>query len=168
MKYLPWVKKGGGFPLKMKKLILILCLLLIGISASVLAQISDIIDTKNEFGGETMMTPFSANDDSYREGVAKTLQYFNGNYKLVKKEVIRTDEYGKRSGIAKSISYFDNDEKLLKEEYLYTNKYAVKKGIAKEIFYYDSNERKVKDEAYDTKGLLIKSTDSQVLLQRSR
>lgn len=165
---MPWERKGGGFSRKMKKFVLILCILLIGISASVLAQISDIIDTKNEFGGETMMTPFSANDDAYRDGVAKTIQYFNSNYKIVKKEVIRTNEYGKRSGIVKSISYFDNDEKLLKEEYFYTNKYAVKKGIAKEIFYYDSNERKVKDEAYDTKGLLIKSTDSQALLQQSR
>ncbi|MFA6412889.1 MAG: hypothetical protein WCW53_09340 [Syntrophales bacterium] len=142
----------------MKKHLLILCILLIGLSTSVFAQISDIISTRNEFGGETMMTPFSANDEGYKDGVAKTVQYFNGNDKIVKREVIHTDEYNKNSGIVKSISYFDNNEKLIKDEYFYNDNYALKKGIAKEIFYFDSNEKKVKAEAYDMKGSLVKSS----------
>ncbi len=142
----------------MKKLVSILCVLLIGISTSVFAQISDIIDTRNEFGGETMMTPFSADDEEYKEGVAKTIVYLNDNYKILKREVIRTDEYNKRSGIVKSITYFDNGDKITRDEYFYNDNYAMQKGIAKEIFYFDNNEKKVKAEAYDLKGLLIKSS----------
>jgi hypothetical protein len=151
-------RKGGGFSLKMKKLISILCILLIGISTSVFAQISDIIDTRNEFGGETMMTPFSADDKEYKDGVAKTILYLNGNYKIMKKEIIRTNKYNKSSGIVKSISYFDDNEKIVKDEYFYNDNYALKKGIAKDIFYFDGSEKKVKAEAYDMKGLLVKSS----------
>ncbi len=143
----------------MKKLIsILLCILLIVISTSLFAQISDIIDTRNEFGGETMMTPFSADDAEYKEGTAKTILYLNGNYKIMKREIIRTDEYNKSSGIVKSITYFDDDEKLIKDEYFYNNNYALKKGIAKDVFYFDSNEKKMKAEAYDRNGLLIKSS----------
>ncbi|MCX5828066.1 MAG: hypothetical protein NTV58_08715 [Deltaproteobacteria bacterium] len=142
----------------MKKLVSILCILLIGISTSVFAQISDIINTRNEFGGETMMTPFSADNEEYKAGVAKIILYLNGNYKIVKREIIRTDEYNKSSGIMKSISYFDNNEKVIKDEYFYNDNYALKKGIAKDIFYFDSNEKKVKAEAYDMNGLLVKSS----------
>ena len=143
----------------MKKLIsILLCILLIVISTSLFAQISDIIDTRNEFGGETMMTPFSAGDEEYKEGVAKTILYLNGDYKIRKREVIRTDEYSKDSGIVKSITYFDDDEKVIKDEYFYNNNYALKKGIAKDVVYFDSNEKKVKAEAYNRNGLLIKSS----------
>lgn len=142
----------------MKKRVSLLCVLLIVISTSVFAQISDIIDTRNEFGGETMMTPFSADDQEYKDGVGKTIQYFNGNFKIVKREVISTDEYNKSSGVVKSISYFDNNEKLIKDEYFYNDNYAMNKGIAKDIFYFDGNEKKVKAEAYDMKGSLVKSS----------
>ena len=151
-------RKGGGLTRKMKILVSILCILLIGISTSVFAQISEIIDARNEFGGETMMTPFSADDEEYKDGVAATIVYLNGNYKIVKREFIRTNEYNKSSGIVKSISYFDNDEKVIKNVYFYNNNYVLKKGIAKDIFYFDSNEKKVKAEAYDLNGLLIKSS----------
>jgi hypothetical protein len=151
-------RKGDGLPRKMKKLVSILCILLIGISTSVFAQISDIINTRNEFGGETMMTPYSADDEEYKDGVAKTILYLNGNYKVVKKEVIRTDEYNKSSGIVYSISYFGDNEKVIKDEYFYNDNYALKKGIAKDVFYFDSNEKKVKAEAYDMNGLLVKSS----------
>jgi len=142
----------------MKKLVSILCILLIGISTSVFAQISEIINTKNEFGGETMMTPFFADDEEYKDGVAKIILYLNGNYKIVKREVIRTDEYNKSSGIVNSISYFGNTEKVIKDEYFYNDNYALKKGISKDIFYFDSNEKRVKAEAYDINGLLVKGT----------
>jgi len=142
----------------MNKLALVLCILLIGISTSAFAQISEIINTGNEFGGETMMTPFSADDKEYKNGVAKTIQYLNGEYKIMKKEFISTDEYNKSSGILKSISYFGDNEKVIKDEYFYNNDYALKKGIAKDIFYFDSNERRVKAEAYDIKGSLVKSS----------
>jgi len=142
----------------MKKHVLILSILLIVISTSAFAQIAEIINTKNEFGGETMMTPFSADDEEYKDGAAKTILYLNDNFKIVKREIIRTDEYSKSSGIVKSISYFDNDEKLIKDEYFYNDNYALKKGIAKDIFYFDSDEKKVKAEAYDRKGLLVKSS----------
>lgn len=142
----------------MKRIVSILCILLIGISTSVFAQISEIINTKNEFGGETMMTPFSADDEEYKDGVAKIILYLNGNYKIVKREVIRTDEYNKSSGIVNSISYFGNTEKVIKDEYFYNDNYALKKGISKDIFYFDSNEKRVKAEAYDINGLLVKGT----------
>jgi hypothetical protein len=142
----------------MKKLVLILCILLVGFSESAFAQIAEIIDTRNEFGGETMMTPFSADDEEYKNGVAKKILYLNDNYKVVKREIIRTDDYNKSSGIVESISYYDNNEKLTKDEYFYNDDYALKKGIAKDIFYFDRNEKKVKAEAYDKKGLLIKSS----------
>jgi hypothetical protein len=142
----------------MKKIILILSILLIGISASVFAQISEIIDAKNEYGGETMMTPFSADDEEYKNGVAKTIVYLDGNYKIMKKEIIRTDDYNKGSGIVMSISYFDRNEKLIKDEYFYNDNYVLKKGIAKDVFYFDGNEKKVRAEAYDKKGLLVKSS----------
>jgi hypothetical protein len=141
-----------------KPILLLLCTLLMGLSTVVFAQISDIINTRNEFGGETMMTPSSAGDEEYKEGVAKTILYLNGDYKIRKREVIRTDEYSKDSGIVKSITYFDDDEKVVKDEYFYNDNYARKKGIAKDIFYFDSNEKKVKAEAYNTNGLLIKSS----------
>jgi len=142
----------------MKKLSSILFILLIGISTSVFAQISEIIEARNEFGGETMMTPFSAVDEEYKDGVAKSIVYLNDNYKTVKREFICTDEYNKSSGILKSVSYFDNNEKIIKEEYFYNDNYALKKGIAKDIFYFDSTNRRVKAEAYDLNGLLIKSS----------
>ena len=142
----------------MKRIVSILCILLIWISTSVFAQISEIINTKNEFAGETMMTPFSADDEEYKDGVAKIILYLNGNYKIVKREVIRTDEYNKSSGIVNSISYFGNTEKVIKDEYFYNDNYALKKGISKDIFYFDSNEKRVKAEAYDINGLLVKGT----------
>jgi hypothetical protein len=141
---------------RMKILASILVLLLFGISSPVCAQIFDIIDSRNEYGGETMMAPFSADDEEYRNGVAKTVVYLNGNYTIMKKEVFRTDEYNKRSGIVKSISYFDKNEKLIKDEYFYNNNYTLKKGIARDVFYFDGNEKKVRAEAYDMNGSLIK------------
>lgn len=142
----------------MKELTSILCILLTLISTSVFAQIYEIIAARNEYGGETMMTHFSADDEEYKDGVAMKMVFLDGSYKVAKRELIRLDEYNRSSGIVKSVSYFDNNEKLIKDEYYYNDNYILKKGIAKDIFYFDSNNKRVKAEAYDLNGLLIKSS----------
>jgi len=141
----------------MKKLICVSCLLFIGISTYLFAETKQVINSKNEFGGKTIMLIFSSGDNAYKEGIAKTIAYYDSKEKLVKTESFYTDESAKKDGVARGIDYFDSKQRMVKAESFFTDKSAKKDGVAKSITYLDSNEKIAKTEFYDRKGKLLSS-----------
>jgi len=141
----------------MKKLICLLCILFIVISTYLFAETKQVINSKNEFNGKTIMLIFSSGDNSYKNGIAKTIAYYDSKEKLVKTESFYTAESAKKDGVAKGIDYFDNKQKMVKAESFFTDESAKKDGVAKGITYLDGNEKALKTDFYDRKGKLLSS-----------
>jgi hypothetical protein len=138
----------------MKRLVSVLCVVLMGISTYVCAETMKTISEKNEYGGETIAFTYSPGDGEYKKGTAKDIAYLNGNKKQVKIESLHTDESARKTGVVKEVAYLNSNEKPTKVESFYTNDRTRKDGVARSIEYYDNTGKTVKVEVYDKKGKL--------------
>jgi hypothetical protein len=68
----------------------------------------EVMRTKNEFGGKTLMVSYFPDDDEYKNGIANAIIYYDGNGSFVKLESFNTDESANDNGIVKTIS--DNNK----------------------------------------------------------
>jgi hypothetical protein len=123
--------------------------------ATVFAGTKTVVSEKNEYDGKTTMVTFSANDEEYKNGMAKGIIYFDSNEKIVKMEAYFTDEFAKKDGASKGIGYYEGTGRLVKTELYHTDESARKDGAAKTVFYLDSNQESVKKEFYDQNGNLL-------------
>jgi ribosomal protein L23 len=101
----------------MKRMICMSALLIVLMSGYVLAETEKTINAKNEFGGKTKEYVFSVNDQTYRQGIARAIVYYDGNGKKVKTERYHTDDFAMKKGVAKAIISFDSNEKPVKTEF---------------------------------------------------
>lgn len=69
---------------RIERILVVLFLLIAGYAS---AETMRIINTRNEYGGETRELVFTANDERYKQGIAKGISYYDNNQKLVKTEV---------------------------------------------------------------------------------
>jgi hypothetical protein len=65
----------------MKKLIFAMCIFLIGISIFVFAETTQIVSSKNEYGGKTLLIVFSPTGEKYKNDAAKVIIYYDGEEK---------------------------------------------------------------------------------------
>lgn len=140
----------------MRKIVLGLCVLLVAlvVADSAFAKTEKIIEKRNEFGGETEEEAYSPGDDKYKDGIAKLVEYYDGNKRILKMETYFTPEHSLKDGIQKSVQYYDNRfytiGKRTRVEFYYTDDYAGREGIFKSIKYYDEDEDITKVEYFYT------------------
>ena len=141
---------------------------------------STILEKRNEYGGKTEEETYFIGDEKYTEGLAKIIEYFDGNERIFKLESVFNDEHARIDGVQRSVQYFDN--KIYRSgirtrvEFYYTDAYAGREGLARAIQYYDEGEKRAKIEyfytdayakrkqisrlevEYDPKGTIVKRT----------
>jgi hypothetical protein len=136
------------FSKRLKGIACIFVVLFLVISGYSSAETMRTINTRNEYGGETKELVLTANDEGYKQGIAKRTSYYDNNGKVAKREFYHTDDHAKKTGEAKKIVYYDKNEKPVKGEQYFTDDYTSKSGTAKTIYYFDNNGKKVKGEKY--------------------
>lgn len=141
---------------------------------------STILEKRNEYGGRTEEETYIPEDDKYREGLAKLVQYFDGNDRIIKLESFFNDSHAMIDGVERSVQYFDNrfyrTGIRTRVEFIYTDAYVGSEGLAKAIQYYDEDEKRTKvdyfysdsytkkrqtarlEVLYDPKGHIVKRT----------
>jgi hypothetical protein len=172
-------------------------LLILGVVFSVMASThsaytmqSTILEQRNEYGGKTEEESYSSEDDKYKEGLAKLVQYLDGNDRIIKLESYFNDKHAQIDGVQRSVQYFDNKYYRAgirtRVEFYYEDSYAAREGLAKAIQYYDEEEKRIRidysytdayakkrqiyrlEVLYDHKGNITKRTytdkDGKVLL----
>ena len=172
-------------------------LLILGVVFSVVASTysahtmqSTILEQRNEYGGKTEEESYSSEDDKYKEGLAKLVQYFDGNDRIIKLESYFNGDHTLIDGVQRSVQYFDNKYYRsgirTRVEFYYEDSYAAREGLAKAIQYYDEEEKRTRidysytdayakkrqiyrlEVLYDPKGNITKRTysdkDGKVLL----
>lgn len=113
-------------------------------SSYAFAETKSIINKKNEFGGKTVMTTYSQNDEGYRRGVSKEIVYFDEKEKNLKMELHHTENSIAKDGVLKSIMYLDGNWKIMITERHFNVEYILKTGIAKSIIYFDNKGKMIK------------------------
>lgn len=167
--------------------------LLVGITSAWAMQ-STVLEKRNEYGGRTEEESYSPEDDKYKEGLAKLIQYFDGNDRIIKLESYFNDGHAMSDGVERSVQYFDNrfyrTGIRTRIEFIYTESFADLEGLAKAIQYYDEDEKRTRidyfytdphakkrqtarlEVLYDPKGHLVKRTyldkDGKVLSRENR
>jgi hypothetical protein len=157
----------------MRKLLPILgAVVFVIVSAGVVfADQSKIIDKRNEYGGDTEEETYSIGDGKYKEGLAKLIEYYDGNKRIMKLESVFTDDHVRLDGVQRSVQYYDN--KLFrpgvrtKVEFYYADAYASREGIAKAIQYYDEDGEKSKIDYFYTDDYAKKRQVSRLEVQYS-
>jgi hypothetical protein len=172
-------------------------LLILGVMSLIMASThsaytmqSTILEQRNEYGGKTQEESYSSEDDKYKEGLAKLVQYFDSNDRIMKLESYFNDDHAQKNGIKRSIQYFDNKYYRAairtRVEFYYEDSYSAREGLAKAIQYYDEDEKRTRidysytdtsakkrqiyrlEVLYDPKGNITKRTytdkDGKVLL----
>jgi hypothetical protein len=140
----------------MKKVLLILGVVVFMIVSVNIASSkqSKVIEKRNEYGGETEEETYSAGDDKYKEGLAKLIEYYDGNERIIKLESIFNDDRARVDGVQRSIQYYDNKfyrtGLRTRVEFYYTDSFADREGIAKAIQFYNEEEKKIKTEYFYT------------------
>jgi hypothetical protein len=155
---------------------------------------STILDTRNEYGGRTEEETYFPEDDKYKDGLAKLVQYFDGNDRIIKLESFFNDGHAMIDGVERTVQYFDNrfyrTGIRTRVEFTYTDAYAGSEGLAKAIQYYDEDEKRTRidyfytdsyakkrqtarlEVLYDPRGYLVKRTyldkDGKVLSSENR
>ncbi len=78
----------------------------------------------NEFGGNTVLTVHAKGDPLFdgKEGVFKSIDYFNAGDVLVKTEIFHTYMFNSVNGRNKTVLWYNPDSTLNKKEYFYTGK----------------------------------------------
>lgn len=153
-----------------------------------------ILEKRNEYGGRTEEELFFPEDDKYKEGLAKLVQYYDGNDRIIKLESFYTDGNALSDGVEQSIQHFDNrfyrTGIRTRIEFIYTESFADIEGLAKAIQYYDEAEKRIKidyfytdayarkrqtsrlEVLYGSKGTIVKRTyldkDGKVLSSENR
>jgi hypothetical protein len=162
-------------------------LLILGALAIAIASIpsaysaqSITLEKRNEYGGKTEEETYSVGDEKYAEGLAKIIEYFDGNERIFKLEAVFNDDHARIDGVQRSVQYFDNkfyrNGIRTRVEFYYTDAYAAREGLARAIQYYDEEEKRTKIEyfytdayakrrqtsrlevEYDPKGTIVKRT----------
>lgn len=157
----------------MKKFLVILsAVVFVIVSVRVMfADQSKIIDKRNEYGGETEEETYSTGDGKYKEGLAKLVEYYDGNKRIMKLESVFNDDHARLDGVQRSIQYYDN--KLFrtgvrtKIEFYYADSYVKREGLAKAIEYYDEDGEKTKIEYFYTDDYAKKRQISRLEVQYS-
>ena len=172
-------------------------LLILGVVFSVVASThfadamqSTILEQRNEYGGKTVEESYSGEDDKHKEGLAKLVQYFDSNERIIKQESYFNDDHALTDGVQKSVQYFDNKYYRAgvrtRVEFYYEDSFAAREGLVKAIQYYDEDEKRTRidysytdtfakkrqifrlEVLYDSKGNITKRTytdkDGKVLL----
>ena len=155
----------------MKKLLVILgaMVFVIVLVRVVLADQSKIIDKRNEYGGETEEETYSIGDEKYKEGLAKLIEYYDGNKRIMKLESVFNDDHARLDGVQRSIQYYDN--KLFrtgvrtKVEFYYADSYAKREGLARTVQYYDDDGDKTKIDYFYTDDYAKKRQISRLEVQ---
>lgn len=152
----------------MKKLITFCSLVIfLTITASLVFSSTDrIIDNRNEYGGVTEENIYSPGDKEYSDGIAKILEFYDINKKIVKIESYYLDSHARIDGVTKREQYYTSSSfkrgKLKEAEFYYTKEYSNREGIAKSKQYYDAYERKNKTEFHYTSAYTQKKNISRL------
>lgn len=113
---------------------------LILIASLVGAAEKEVIDTNNEYGGETIET--IGDDFTYLR------QFYDADLTKVKEEIVYTSEYPINNGLSKLVMHYFFD-RLVKEEKIFKNDVVNNTKIAKTILYFDRfTGAKLKTENY--------------------
>jgi hypothetical protein len=140
----------------MKKVLVFLGLLVFVIVSvnGVFADRSKIIDQRNEYGGKTEEESYSIGDEKYKEGIAKLIEYYDGNERIMKLETVFSDDHARLDGVQRSVQFYDNKfyrtGKRTRVEFYYTDAYGDREGVAKAILYYNEEEQKIKTDYFYT------------------
>lgn len=113
-----------------------------------------VISINNVFGGNTVSTTHSKGDPLYdgKDGVFKSIDYFNPNDVLVKTEVLHTASFNSVNGRNKTVLWYKPDSTLLKKEFYYTGRMLSYKGV----FYFDEKGNSTKKVLLDKFGKEVK------------
>jgi tetratricopeptide (TPR) repeat protein len=109
-----------------------------------------VLSINNEFGGNTVCTTYSKGDPYFdgKDGIFKSIDYFNANDVLVKNVILHTGEYTSGNGWNKTIKWFNPDSTMTKKEIHYTGK----KLTYRSIQYFDADGNIVKSVLLDRFG----------------
>lgn len=96
----------------------------------------------NEFGGNTVMTAHSKGDPLFdgRDGVFRSVDYFNASDVLIKTEVFHTYLFNTANGRYKTVYWYNSDMTLSKTEYFLSGR----KLTLKEVRFYDKQGQPVR------------------------
>ena len=89
----------------------------------------EVVDFRNEYGGQTKRVWYPLKDEYYEEGVQEIFYFYNGVGKLEKRELRFNPLHALTNGICRKIFYADKSEIIL------TEKSATEKGYKRIILY---------------------------------
>jgi hypothetical protein len=155
----------------MKKLLVILGAVVFVICSAqvILADQSKIIDKRNEFGGETEEEMYFIGDGKYKEGLAKLIEYYDSNKRIMKLESLFNDDHARLDGVQRSIQFYDNKfyrtGVRTRVEFYYTLSYANREGVTKAVQYYNEDGEKTKIDYFYTDDYAKKRQISRLEVQ---
>lgn len=109
-----------------------------------------ITSRNNDFGGHTILTIHSKGDPVFdgKDGVFKTIEFFDSNNKLKKKEYLHTARFNEDNGRNKTVVWYDQYLNIEKKEFYYTGKMLNLKGV----HFYDADGKIIKKAMFDKHG----------------
>ena len=110
--------------------LLLFGILLFSANATLKAQTREIINTQNEYGGETIQ---HSNED-----YSRLIVYYDGDRNLIREETIFTSDYQIDNNLEKIVVQYYFGKKVF-EEKRYNRAYAFRTLIEKSITHYDRN-----------------------------
>ncbi len=130
-----------------------LLLVLVGIS---LGSTEIVISQKNEYGGQTIETTYSKNDNQF-DRLLRDVTFLDEYKNIVKVEYFYTTKAVDMNGVSRAIIHVVHNSKIIMQENYYVDNSANKLGLNKMILHYDNDEKLTKLEShYNAKSARIR------------
>lgn len=153
----------------MKRVLLIPVIAIVVVVAigSAFSMQCTILEKRNEYGGRTEEEAYFTEDARwYQEGLARLVQYFDGNDRIIKLESFFNDNHTMMDGVERSVQYFDNrfygTGIRTRVEFHYSDLYAALEGLARAVQFYDEDEKRTQVDYYYTDAYAKKRQTSKL------